>query len=171
MIKIIYIILLSLSLFADFDKISSFRANFIQNVTNPNNKVVSYSGEVIAKAPYYMLWIYQSPIEKNIYLNKDFVIVDEPMLEQALFSKLKDEINIISLLKKSTKISKDKYLAKVYDRTYTIKTRDNKITNISYSDEMDNKIEIKFTNFIPNIKIANKRFVFVAPDYYDIIRK
>ena len=92
MIKIIYIILLSLSLFADFDKISSFRANFIQNVTNPNNKVVSYSGEVIAKAPYYMLWIYQSPIEKNIYLNKDFVIVDEPMLEQALFSKLKDEV-------------------------------------------------------------------------------
>ena len=100
-------------------------------------------------------------------------MVDEPELEQAIFTELESEINIIKLLNSSKKIDNNSYKANIEDVDYIIKTSpsDDKIQFINYKDKLENKVEIKFSNVIQNGEITDDIFKFVIPDHYDIIRK
>ena len=44
-------------------------------------------------------------------------------------------------------------------------------SEIKYEDELENKVTISFNNSIYNKEIKKDVFRFIAPDYYDIIRK
>ncbi len=108
-----------------------------------------------------MLWQYKKPIIKNVFMNDLEVIIDEPELEQAIYTKLTDELNLITLLNNPDDIN-DKY-------KLTFKNK--KLTNIKYNDEMDNKILITFKNIKLNKKIKDVNFKFIPPTDYDIIDK
>ncbi len=142
-------------------KIQTYKANFTQTVTNPSNKIIEYTGKIYIKQPKKMLWQYKDPIIKDVYMNNTIVIINEPELEQAIFTNLTDEINLIELLNNPDKIN-DKY-------KLTFKNR--QLLQIQYQDEMENNIKISFTKIKLNEKISDQIFQFVSPLGYDIIRK
>ena len=168
----IALILISSSLYSASSllNIKTFKANFVQNITN-SFKTIEYKGEVFVKDSGKILWKYKMPIIKNVYILNKFAIIDEPQLEQAIFTQLENEINIIKLLQKAKKITKNIYETNIYDTKYQITFKNNKISQISYQDHLENKVLITFLKFEKDVLIEDELFVFKAPSYYDIIRK
>ena len=164
--------LLSLSLSANSLKdIKTFDADFEQKIVNPSKKEILYKGHLLIKEPYFILWQYKEPILKNVYIINNFAIIDEPELEQAIFSKLQNEIDIIELIKTAKKIDTNKYLAKIYDVNYELITENDKISKILYKDNLENNVTITFSNSLQNKEIDDEMFKFLPPEHYDIIRK
>ena len=161
----------SVSASTNLENLKSFKADFIQKITNESNTVIEYKGEVFIKNNGRVLWRYNTPILKNVYIINNIVIVDEPELEQAIYSTLEDNIDMIKLLKDARKIEKNKYETKLYNTLYTITTKENKIKSMFYKDELENKILISFENVKQDIEIKDEIFNFLAPEYYDIIKK
>jgi len=151
--------------------IKTFQADFVQTINNQSNKTISYDGKVFIKNSDKVLWKYLKPIEKNVFLLNDVVVIDEPELEQVIYTRLKEEINILSILQDSKKVSENTYESFFYKRKYELLIEKNKIKQISYKDELDNKIVIKFNNIVQNQEIPNDFFRFIPPSYYDIIKK
>ena len=173
MIFIFIVFFTTISASADIKNLESFTASFTQSIKSINDKIIEYKGEVFIKNTGKILWKYKTPIEKNVYIINDFAIVDEPELEQAIYTQLQSEINIIKLLSTSKKINDNSYIANIDEIDYLIETsRDNnEIKEIKYKDKLDNNVEIKFENQISNKEINDEIFKFSAPEHYDIIRK
>ncbi|KAB7885806.1 LolA-like outer membrane lipoprotein chaperone [Poseidonibacter ostreae] len=158
---------------ADIKNLKSFTADFTQSIKSINDKTIEYKGEVFIKNSGKILWKYKTPIEKNVYILNDFAIVDEPELEQAIYTQLQSEINIIKLLNTSKKINENSYIANIDDIDYLIESSNDtkQIEIIKYKDKLDNSVEIKFENQVSNEEINDGIFKFTAPEHYDIIRK
>ena len=157
----------------DIRDLDTFKASFVQVITSNSQNKIEYKGEVFIKKSGKILWKYKTPVVKNVYINNDFAIVDEPELEQAIYTQLESEINIIKLLNGSKKVNENSYTTNIDDVDYLIKTSkdDNKISYIKYKDKLENDVEIKFTNVAQNGEIQDEIFKFVVPSNYDVIRK
>ncbi len=157
----------------DIRDLDSFKADFSQTITSGSDNKIEYKGQVFIKKSGKILWKYKTPVVKNVYINNNFAIVDEPELEQAIYTQLEDEINIIKLLNSSKKINENSYLTKIDDIDYLIKTsqEDNKINYIKYKDKLENDVEIKFNTVTQNGEISDDIFKFTVPEHYDVIRK
>uniref|UniRef100_UPI0040485F1D LolA-like outer membrane lipoprotein chaperone n=1 Tax=Aliarcobacter sp. TaxID=2321116 RepID=UPI0040485F1D len=157
----------------DIKNLDSFKANFSQIITSSSDNIIEYKGEVFIKKSGKILWRYKTPVIKNVYINENFAIVDEPELEQAIFTQLESEIDIIKLLNNSKKVDENSYVTNIDDTNYVIKTskNDNKINLINYEDKLENKVKIKFSDVVQNGEISDEIFKFLVPDNYDIIRK
>ncbi len=153
------------------DKITTFEASFTQSIVNSSNKEILYTGTIKVKEPSLMLWNYNSPIEKLVYINQSKVMIVEPDLEQVIVSTLDKEINILELVQDAVKVSKDTYLTTLNDREYTIKIINKILTMIKYQDEIDNNITITFDNIKQNKQIESSVFYYNIPHSFDIIRK
>ncbi|MEA3553697.1 MAG: LolA-like outer membrane lipoprotein chaperone, partial [Campylobacterota bacterium] len=151
--------------------INSYEAVFTQSIINSSGKEILYNGKIYIKQPSQMLWKYNDPIEKFVHINNKNVTIIEPDLEQAIMSRLEKEINIIKLLKDSTKVDETTYKSTLYDKVYTIKIINNKLTQIKYTDELDNNITIDFKNIKQNEPIPSDIFKFKIPYDFDIIKK
>lgn len=151
--------------------IKTFEANFEQKIINPSDKEIVYKGHLFIKEPSNILWQYKQPVIKNVYIINNVAVIDEPELEQAIFSRLKNEIDILQLIKTAKKIDNNRYLAKVYDVDYTLITKNNKIEKIEYKDTLENKVTILFNDVVQNSFIDDEVFKFLPPENYDIIRK
>ncbi len=172
--KLVFVFILSISAVNAVENIKdlkSFKANFSQTIKSTNGNKINYEGEVYIKDDGKILWKYKTPIIKNVYILKDYAIVDEPELEQAIFTQLQNEINVIKLLNNSKKINETSYVSKIDDIDYLIEFKKSKINTISYKDKLDNNVVISFNNTVENSDINEQLFKFTAPDYYDIIRK
>ena len=160
------------TLFAsNIEDMKTFEAKFTQTIINSSNKKIEYTGKIFIKEPSKIVWKYESPIIKNVYISKNFAIIDEPELEQAIFTSLKKEINIVKLLKNAKEIKTNVYLTTMYDTDYTITLENKRIKSIKYKDELENSINILFTNILQNHEIDESNFKFKPPAGYDIIRK
>ena len=157
----------------DIRDLDSFKASFSQLITSSSQNTIEYKGEVFIKKSGKILWKYKTPVVKNVYINDDFAVVDEPELEQAIYTKLESEINIIKLLNNSKKVNENSYTTNIDDVDYLIKTSkdDNKISYIKYKDKLENDVEIKFSSVVQNGDIQDEMFKFTPPSNYDIIRK
>jgi outer membrane lipoprotein carrier protein len=155
----------------DIKNLDSFFGNFKQTITSDSKSVIEYNGKVFIKKSGKILWQYETPIKKNVYIDNTMAIVDEPELEQAIFTKLDNEINIIKLLNEAKKIDNENYVSTINGIKYSIKVQDNKISKITYKDELDNLVNINFLNIVQNGDIADEIFKFIIPSHYDVIRK
>ena len=170
--RYILIILISYNLFSNnITNIKSFEANFQQIIINNSNNNIVYKGKIYIKYPNFILWKYNKPIIKNIYINKNILFIDEPILEQVIITNINEDIDIIKLLKKSKKISPNIYKSSLGNIHFQIFIKKNQIKSIQYKDEIDNNISIIFTNIIQNHIINDEIFKFHIPSNYDIIRK
>ena len=151
--------------------INSFEAFFKQSIINSSNKEIIYTGKLYIKKPLQILWQYNEPIEKFVYIENNQVTIIEPELEQVIISKLDKEFNILELLDNSTQISASEYLATFNNTQYKLTILDNKLQQISYKDSIDNDIFISFSNIHQNKSISDKIFEFQIPKSYDVIRK
>jgi len=156
---------------SDIKNLKSFQAKFTQTITSNSNDVIEYKGKVFIKDSGKILWKYETPVEKNVYIYNNSVIIDEPELEQAIFTQLENEINIIQLLKDAQKVANDTYSSRIDGIKYLIFTKNSKVEKISYKDSLENSIEINFSNIIQNESIEDSIFVFNTPSNYDLIRK
>ena len=155
----------------NIEKLDTFKSNFTQSIKSTTGKTIEYKGAVFIKKDGKILWKYKTPIIKNVYVLNSFAIIDEPELEQAIYTTLENEINIIELIKGSQKIDETTYLASIDEIDYMIFTENGKIDSISYTDKLDNKVLISFLKVKQNQNIDDDVFKFDIPDYYDIIRK
>lgn len=169
------LIFFSFSLFAysssDIKNLESFYGNFKQEITSSSKNVIAYKGKVFIKKNGKILWKYETPVIKNVYIDNSMAIVDEPDLEQAIFTQLQSEINIIKLLNDAKKVDNETLTSTIEDIKYTIKSKDNKIEKILYKDMLDNSVEIVFSNVVQNEDISDDIFKFIIPSHYDVIRK
>ena len=157
----------------DIRDLDSFKASFVQVIVSNSQNKIEYTGDVFIKKSGKILWKYKTPVVKNVYINNDYAVVDEPELEQAIYTKLDSEINIIKLLNNSKKVNENSYTTKIEDVDYLIKTSktDGKISYIKYKDKLENDVEIKFSNVVQNGEIQDEIFKFNVPANYDVIRK
>ncbi|MEA3228286.1 MAG: LolA-like outer membrane lipoprotein chaperone, partial [Campylobacterota bacterium] len=106
---LLFYLSLTLSVFASFEDIYSFQADFLQTVTDDKNKVLTYDGNISASKPQNALWNYKNPVNKSVYINSDSVTIVEPEIEQVIIKKLESSFNFFNMLKNSKKIKKDTY--------------------------------------------------------------
>lgn len=154
----------------DINDLKSFQASFVQTVQNSSGKNLEYSG-VLYISQNNVLWKYFKPIEKNVYVKNDFVIIDEPELEQAIYTQIDQEINLFDLIKEAKKIDENHYVATLKNVQYNVIIKEEKIDSVYYIDSLENEVKIEFLEPKQNIQINEELFVFVAPNGYDIIRK
>lgn len=153
------------------EKLKSFEADFVQLVMNETNKTIEYKGKVFIKNNGKVLWKYKTPIIKNVFVLGNVAIVDEPELEQAIYTTLENSIDMVRLLKDAKKVKENIYETELYKVKYIISLENDKIKSLSYRDQLENKILITFSEQKQNSDISDDLFNFIAPDYYDIIKK
>jgi len=168
---LIILIVFNLSLFANIFNVKSFQADFKQTITNNSSKQILYTGKIYLKDTNKVLWSYKEPIIKNVIINKNILIVDEPELEQAIVSNINDDLNLVKILRESKKINNDTYTNTINNIKYTIKTYQDKLNAVFYTDDIGNSVKIVFSNEIINKNINDDIFEFKFPVNYDIIRK
>ena len=75
----------------DIQNLKSFQSKFTQTITSSSSDIITYQGEVFIKSSGQILWKYKTPIVKNVYIENNMAIVDEPELEQ--LDKLAERYN------------------------------------------------------------------------------
>ncbi|WP_297441191.1 LolA-like outer membrane lipoprotein chaperone [Sulfurimonas sp.] len=163
--------ILALNCYASIENLQYFDADFIQNIKDDNNKVIKYNGHIKAAKPQYALWEYKNPINKQVFILPNKVVVIEPDLEQAIIKKLSTNFDIFTLIKNAEKKGKGIYIASFRNTKYTIEIKNDIIERISYKDEFENNVEIVFKNQNQNSVIEKKLFIPNIPTDFDIIRE
>lgn len=171
MIKLLIFLTLITQTFANTLTIEPFEAEFIQTVTNTSGKSIKYKGKIYLDNNDNILWKYLTPTTKNIYINKNNLVIEEPELEQAIITNIQDMLNLNQLLEKAIHIENNIYEAIAYDTKYKIMLNGKNIRQIQYNDPLDNTIVINFFSLKNKDSFQAGLFNFVAKDYYDIIRK
>jgi len=169
--RVVLVVLLATSSYAGLKDISSFEADFTQNILDDKGTKIEYSGHITATKQKFALWQYIKPIEKSVYILSNKIIVIEPEIEQAIIKHIDENFDLFRVIQSANKIAKNKYLAKFNNKSYLIEMNGDKISSISYQDELENNIQIFFHNQKVNVKIAKERFIPVIPDEYDVIRE
>jgi len=168
--KIFLIALLVSEIFAFFDTIESFSADFTQTVTDEKNKVLTYNGNLIASKPQNAIWKYTTPINKDVYINEQNVIIIEPEIEQAIIRKIESNFDFFKMIQNAKESKENIYITKFKNINFTIVTKNNLIESISYIDEFENNVKISFKNQKQNKKIDKNIFIPNIPVEFDIIR-
>ncbi|WP_187648396.1 LolA-like outer membrane lipoprotein chaperone [Nitrosophilus labii] len=156
-------------LFAQIE-INSFKSEFIQTIKDSSKKNISYYGKIYFRKPLKILWRYEKPIKKDIYIIGEKVVIVEPELEQVTISKYSDVNNIINILKGAQKITKNLYKAKYNDQKFLIYLdNEGNLKKIKFKDRFEKDVEILFLNPKQNIDIEDNIFEIVIDPSFDII--
>lgn len=155
----------------ELKNLKSLESDFIQTINSTSGTKIEYKGKLYIKDSGKVLYSYKEPIEKNVYINKNEVIIDEPELEQAIITTLDNQIDILKLINDAKKVKESLYSTKIEGIEYNISLLDGNIDKIYYVDEIENSVEIKLLNTILNEEISDSKFMFILPRGYDLIRK
>ncbi|MGZ8548691.1 MAG: LolA-like outer membrane lipoprotein chaperone [Sulfuricurvum sp.] len=164
-----FFFLLSTILLASPNEISSFHSKFEQRIMDEHGKAILYRGELWAAKPQNALWVYQSPIQKSVYINAKTLTIIEPTIEQATVKTLEREIDFLEIIKKAKKVDNEHYSATVNGLTYAVTFKSDLLSTIGYTDSYDNRVTIKFLNPSTNKLIETRRFKPVIPSDFDLI--
>ncbi|WP_456392573.1 LolA-like outer membrane lipoprotein chaperone [Nitratifractor sp.] len=119
-------------------------ASFIQKVTNPNKKVIRYSGSVIMDNGKRFKWSYRSPTRKEVCSDGKRVIVVDHDLEQVSFYRMDKGFDLGAVLKRARHYKDNLYTARYQGRTYTLAVDGKgRIEQVAYRDDMDNVVNIR----------------------------
>ncbi|MBN1840478.1 MAG: outer membrane lipoprotein chaperone LolA [Campylobacterales bacterium] len=169
-IPLIFLTLTSL-LFAKIDHFKTIQSDFLQTLTNDQNKTIVYEGTLYATDTKKALWIYEKPVAKKIYFNHTRVLIIEPELEQAIITTLENIPNITQLLQEAQEIKPNTYVTKFMETTYTIVATKERIEKVTYRDKLDNAVEILFSNQTTNLFLDETIFKADIPKGYDVVRE
>lgn len=167
--RLFFILLLALFSYGFEFNYKSITADFNQSVTTEDGKKIFYRGKIYAKVPNLMLWHYEKPIEKKIWINFSKVEVYEPNLIQVTIYNNSSKDNFFKLLKEAKKIDETTYLKHFNQKDIYFKVNNSNLKRIYYKDKIDNFVEIKFFNQKTDINISNNTFMPTYPEYVDTI--
>ncbi|MCR6570792.1 LolA-like outer membrane lipoprotein chaperone [Campylobacter insulaenigrae] len=166
--KYLFVLIFIFSQLLAFDiNFKNFSSDFIQKVYN-NNSSIEYKGNFII-SQNKAFWNYIYPNSKQIYINQHEITIIEPQLEQVIFTKIQNLPNLQQIFKKAKKITEETYEANYENVKYKINFKNNKISNISYTDELQNSVVIYLFNQKIDEKIDEKKFIPKIPNHYDIV--
>ena len=165
--KILLCLICSVFVIANPLEFKTLNSEFTQIVKSQDTKI-EYSGNFIATNKN-AFWHYEKPNLKDIYFSFEKVIVIEPELEQAIITNVKEVPNITDILQNAKQDKNGNFLAKFDDINYLIHIENNKITKITYTDKMDNDIELIFLNLKKNSDINESLLIPQIPNNFDVI--
>lgn len=152
------------------EHIQSLSADFIQQIVSEDGIPAHYEGKLIAKAPDKVKWLYTKPLQKEIYMQQREVIIYEPSLEQASYSRLKENSDFISIIKAAQKDSNGTYRAMVDKVEYVLFVdSEQNPEHIEFVDTMGAKTILSLKNVKINTKISDKSFNFTPPEGTEIV--
>ena len=157
------------ALFGFADSVKSLSADFTQQITDDTNKTITYSGHMDALRPDMALWVYDTPVQKSVYIVGHQVTIIEPELEQAIVKTFREEIDLFKILAKAKKLDDDTYLATHKSQQFLIKIKDDVPMAISYKDAFENKIRILFSHQKLNPGLPADTFTPHIPKDYDLL--
>lgn len=146
----------------------SFGADFTQSVRS-NDALIEYSGSFIITQDK-AFWDYKKPTSKQLFINKNELIILEPDLEQAMISALEKVPNLSAIFKSAKKISNTRYEATYENVKYNISLENDEIKSIAYKDELDNAVLITLFNVRRDFAVRDDVFKASIPKNYDIVR-
>ncbi|MCI5968042.1 LolA-like outer membrane lipoprotein chaperone [Helicobacter sp.] len=170
-VGIVICVLNALAEAKDLQVIQSFSANFEQRVHSfeGQGSVLKYTGTLKALAPTSVLWKYEVPIPKEIYIHNATMIIFEPKLKQAIFTQLQENMDLLSLLKNAKKVKDNHYEAEILQQKYTLLLENGILKEVHFSDGFANKVEILFSNIVVDGKMDTEIFEFNPSSDIDII--
>jgi outer membrane lipoprotein carrier protein len=169
--KELLLLILSVSLAsASLNNITSFKADFIQTITDDKQKVLKYEGSIVASKPQNALWKYRVPVEKDVYINAHNVTIIEPEIEQVIIKEIESNFDFFKMIHNAKKIDKNHLIAHYKDTAFTIELDNEKLLSISYIDEFENDVKIIFSHQIENKSYNISTFTPNIPLEFDIIR-
>jgi len=169
------IALFMLSMYVNASSIAlpeNFQANFTQKITNTKKKTINYKGKLRFSSKTLLKWLYTKPTKKEVCTNgKELIVVDHD-LEQVSNYLINKGFNFTKILKKAKLHSKNIYVAKYENKSYTIQVDGKqKLHSIAYFDDLDNKVQIVFKKVkYGKGKLSKKSMTCKAPKDYDHIR-
>lgn len=172
MAKLLGVILLPVLVFAEITLPGNFSADFTQIITNTKKKVINYSGEVRFSETKLFKWSYLEPTKKEVCTDGSELLVVDHDLEQVSAYYIAKGLDISKVLTKAKLYSKNIYVAEYEGKQYTIQLdATQKLHSIAYYDELDNKVQIVFTDIkYGKGKLASKEMHCDYPIEYDMIR-
>lgn len=155
---------------AQEEPLLSFSADFNQSIVDEHNKTITYIGNMKSKRPNLAFWNYKKPIQKILYVNHDIVTIIEPEIEQAVIKKIDKNIDIFKIIENAKKIDENYSEAYYNEQRFLLEFEKKLLKAIRYSDDLDNKITILFSNRQSNIDLNDTLFQATIPDDFDIIK-
>ena len=149
----------------------SFKANFLQQVTNTKGKVIKYRGKIYFNSPSNTKWVYNSPTRKVVCsISKKLTVIDHD-LEQVSYYSIDRGLNLAKVLRKARQYRGRTYTTKYKGKLYTIVINSkNQIEQIAYKDNLDNTVNLIFTSIkYRNKPFSNSKFICPRPKNYDTI--
>ncbi|MBS4407294.1 LolA-like outer membrane lipoprotein chaperone [Campylobacter vulpis] len=146
----------------------NYTSEFIQSVSSKNSKF-EYKGHFILEKDR-AFWSYESPSKKEIYINKNEIVIVEHDLEQVSFARLEKIPNLNVIFKQAKEISPNKFKARYENVDYFITLFNDEVKSIQYIDEFENKVLITLHKPQKNTKINPQAFKPKFPQNYDILR-
>jgi len=150
---------------------AGIEARFLQKVTNPQKRVIRYSGTVLMDRGNRFKWSYTEPTRKEVCSDGKRVIVVDHDLEQVSFYRMDKGFDLGAVLKRARHYKGRLYTAKYQGRTYTLEVDDRGLVDqIAYRDDMDNVVNIHFRRIKPLAKPPSPdRMRCPYPKDYDVI--
>lgn len=168
---IVLFFIVALSLHADILDFKTLTADFEQTIVNEQNSTILYKGTLYIKKPDKILWRYDSPVKKSIFINRYNVTVYEPDLYQAIIFKQQRELNPIKMFKESKQISPTERVSEFDGNRISIKLDNEKVESLAFRDKVDNDVTIRFVTYQKNKRLEDRLFVFEPGEDVDIIRQ
>lgn len=174
MFRLIFV-LFTLLFSNELTSISSLRADFKQ-ITFQHKREIVYLGKIIAikeGGRTFAKWIYSQPLQKEVYINTQGVIIYEPRLFQVTYAK--KSLDILGILNRAKPVGQDgdKKIYRLENNgiDYEIISKNGLVDSIRYKDELENHIEIRLSNITLDSKIPLSIFNFTPPEGVDIIKQ
>jgi len=151
---------------------NSFKADFINTITNTKKKIIQYSGTMKFSNKSHIKWAYKKPTKKEVCTDGHELIVVDHDLEQVSNYVITKGFDLVKILKNAKLHSKNIYTSEYTGKIVTIKVDDKKhLHSVAYFDDLDNKVQIKFNKVhYSKDEIDKKSMMCKVPKAYDIIR-
>jgi len=165
--------ILSMGLYANALSLPEhFKANFIQKITNPKKKVITYKGKVYFSHKSMFKWDYTVPTKKQVCTDGYELTVVDHDLEQVSVYAIDKGFHFSKVLEKAKLHKKNIYVAKYENKSYTIQVDAQKrLHSIAYFDDLDNKVQIVFKKVkYGKGNLSKKVMTCKIPKAYDMIR-
>lgn len=149
--------------------IISISADFTQEIKSDENEgAIKYSGSLVARADSKAYWRYESPMKKEIFVDKKRIMIYEPEFEQVIVSD-KVDLDFVAILNAVQKKGDSQWESIVNNQKFIITMQGDKPHKISYKDELDNEVVITLKRVVLNQKFSDEVFVFRMPSSVEVI--
>ena len=138
--------------------ITSISADFTQEITSSEGEgAIKYSGSLVARADSKAHWRYETPMKKEIFVDKKRVMIYEPEFEQVIVSD-KVDLDFVKILNSMRKLENNvkgdsQWESIVNNQKFVITTQNGKPHKIAYKDELDNEVVITLSRVVLNKSI------------------